>query len=158
MTAVRQVAVCGPSECTEIEARWAFEVGALVAARAAVVVCGGYGGVMAAAAAGARSEGGIAVGILSGVDRGGACPDLTVAIPTGMGQARNALVVASGDAVIVVGGSWGTLSELAMARRTGKPVVQLGGWRLLDPQGHEPPGIRHATDPHHAIALTGLWP
>lgn len=154
----RQVAVCGPSDCTEAEARWAFEVGALLAARGAVVVCGGYGGVMAAAAAGARSEGGIAVGILSGADRAGACADLSVAIPTGMGQARNALVVASGDAVIVVGGSWGTLSELATACRTGKRVVQLGGWRIQDAGGREPPGILHAADPAEAVALTGLWP
>lgn len=153
-----QVAVCGPSECGPTERRWAFEVGGLLAARGAVVVCGGYGGVMAAVAAGARSAGGTVVGILSGGDRTGASADLSVVIPTGLGQARNALVVGAADAVIVVGGSWGTLSEVAMACRAGIPVVQLGGWRVLDDESRPLPDVVHAADPGRALELTGLWP
>ncbi|WP_395107131.1 TIGR00725 family protein [Actinomadura sp. SCN-SB] len=153
-----QVAVCGPGECTGAERDAAWETGRLLAGRGAVVVCGGYGGVMAAVAAGARSAGGVVVGVLSGADRAGASPDLTVALATGLGQARNAVIVGSADAVIVVGGSWGTLSELALAmRRGGVPVVQLGGWRVLDEGGSPPPGVRYAASPAEAVALTGLW-
>lgn len=149
-----QIAVCGPADCTPREERDAREVGRLLAERGAVVLCGGYGGVMAAVAAGARAAGGTVVGILSGDDRAGACPDLTVALPTGLGQARNVLLVTAADAVIAVGGSWGTLSELAHAmRRGGVPVVQLGGWRVLDADGREPPGVRHAADPAEAVRL-----
>ncbi|MFF4959203.1 TIGR00725 family protein [Streptomyces sp. NPDC001222] len=155
-----QVAVCGPAQCGEREWHLAHELGRLLAERQAVVICGGHGGVMAAVAAGARSRDGLVVGVLPGADRAGAGPDLSVAIATGMGQARNSVIVHSGDAVIVVGGSWGTLSELALAvRRGGVPVVQLGdGWRLVEAGGHEVPGVRHARTPAEALDLTGLWP
>ncbi len=114
------------------------------------MICGGYTGVMAAVTEGARSEGGLVVGVLSGADREGAHPGLTAAIATGMGQARNAVIVGSADAVIVIGGSWGTLSELALAMRRGTiPVVQLGGWPLDGP-------VR-ADTPADAVRLTGLW-
>jgi uncharacterized protein (TIGR00725 family) len=153
-----QVAVCGPAECTGAERDAARAVGRLLAGRGAVVVCGGGGGVMAAVAAGARSAGGVVVGVLPGADRSGASPDLTVAVPTGMGQARNAVIVNAADAVIVVGGSWGTLSEVALAmRRGGVPVVQLGGWRVVDGRGGPVEGVRYAADPGEAVALTGLW-
>jgi uncharacterized protein (TIGR00725 family) len=148
-----QVAVCGPAECTDLEAEQASEVGRLLAAAGAVVLCGGYGGVMAAAARGARTAGGITVGVLSGRDREGAAPELTVVLPTGMGEARNALIVRAADAVIVVGGSWGTLSELALARRGGVPVVTLGGWRVVDSQGAPVPGPVPAGSPMEAVDL-----
>ncbi|TDB75455.1 TIGR00725 family protein [Actinomadura sp. KC216] len=154
-----QVAVCGPGECTEREWDHAHRTGSLLAARGAVVVCGGHGGVMAAAAASARAAGGITVGILPEADRAAAGPDLAVALPTGLGQARNALIVNAADAVILVGGSWGTLSELALAMRRGTvPVVQLGGWRIHDPDGHPLGGIVHVADPEDAVRATGLWP
>ena len=154
-----QVAVCGPSECTQEQWRHAQETGRLIAERGAVVICGGYGGVMAAVAAGARAAGGIVVGVLSAAERAEAGPDLTVALPTGLGQARNNVIVNAADAVIVVGGSWGTLSELALAMRRGRaPVVQLGGWRVHDEDGRPPGGIVHASGPQEALALTGLWP
>ncbi|WP_285576375.1 TIGR00725 family protein [Actinoallomurus iriomotensis] len=157
--ALTQVAVCGPGDCTETERRAAYEVGRLLAARGAVVLCGGYGGVMGAATEGARSAGGLVVGVLSGDDRAEAHPDLSAAVATGMGQARNALIVGSADAVIAVGGSWGTLSEVAHALRRGTiPVVQLGGWRLYDPDGEPVPGPAEAASPEEAVALTGLWP
>ena len=153
-----QVAVCGPSECDEELRGLAFETGRLLAARGAVVICGGYGGIMAAAAAGARSADGTVVGILSGADRAHANPDLSIVIPTGIGQARNAIIVNSGDAVIVVGGSWGTLSEVALAMRGGRvPVVQLGGWQIGDADGAPLPGPRRAHTPQEALELTGLW-
>lgn len=154
-----QVAVCGPSSCDEPERTLAFELGRLLAERGAVVICGGYGGVMAAVAAGARSRDGLVVGVLPGADRTGAGPDLTVAIATGLGQARNSVIVHSGDAVVLVGGSWGTLSELALAvRRGGVPVVQLGdGWRPVDVHGRDLPGVRYARTPAEALDLTGLW-
>lgn len=153
-----QVAVCGPGECTEREWDRAHETGRLLAGRGAVVICGGHGGVMAAAAAGARAAGGIVVGVLPAADRAAAGPGLSVALPTGLGQARNNVIVNAADAVIVVGGSWGTLSELALAmRRATVPVVQLGGWRVLDADGHPVGGIVHAADPAEAVRATGLW-
>ncbi|TMQ86822.1 TIGR00725 family protein [Actinomadura soli] len=154
-----QVAVCGPGECTERDFGHAHETGRLLAARGAVVICGGHGGVMAAAAAGARAAGGITVGVLPEADRAAAAPGLTVALPTGLGQARNTLIVNAADAVIVVGGSWGTLSELALAMRRGTvPVVQLGGWRIHDQDGHPLGGVVHADRPEDAVRATGLWP
>jgi uncharacterized protein (TIGR00725 family) len=122
------------------------------------VLCGGYTGVMGAVTEGARSAGGMVVGVLSGADRADAHPDLTAAVATGMGQARNPVIVGSADAVIVVGGSWGTLSELAHAMRRGTvPVVQLGGWRLFDAEGRPVPGPLDAAAPEEALRLTGLW-
>jgi uncharacterized protein (TIGR00725 family) len=122
------------------------------------VLCGGYGGVMGAAAEGARAAGGTVVGVLSGADRAEAHPALSAAVATGMGQARNAILTGSADAVIVVGGSWGTLSELAHAMRRGVPVVQIGGWRLHDAGGRPVPGPVSAGSPEDAVHLTGLWP
>ncbi|MEU7854109.1 TIGR00725 family protein [Nonomuraea sp. NPDC049141] len=153
-----QVSVCGPRDCTDDDRRNARELGRMLAEHGAVVICGGYTGVMAAVAAGANAAGGTVVGILSRADRENINPDLTIVIPTGIGEARNNVIVNSGDAVIVVGGSWGTLSELALAMRRGRsPVVQLGGWRIQDRHGRPIPGIHHADNPQHAIELTGLW-
>ncbi|NUR62566.1 MAG: TIGR00725 family protein [Catenulispora sp.] len=155
-----QIAVCGPAEASEAEHEQAREVGGLLARRGVVVICGGYGGVMAAAAAGARDAGGTAVGVLSRADREGANPDLTITIATGMGQARNAVIVDSADAVIVVGGSWGTLSEVALALRRGTiPVVCLGGWRVETADGHPAPdGPLYVSTAHEAVdaAMAGL--
>jgi uncharacterized protein (TIGR00725 family) len=153
-----QVAVCGPGECTETEWDLAYETGRLLAGRGAVVLCGGLGGVMAAAAAGARAGGGIAVGVLPAADRAAAGPDLTVAVPTGLGQARNNVIVNAADALIAVGGSWGTLSEIALAMRAGRiPVVQIAGWSVHDAAGRPAGGIVHADGPAAAVAATGLW-
>lgn len=149
-----QVAVCGPSRCSEVEAAHAYRVGELLAGRGATVLCGGGGGVMAAVAAGARAAGGLVVGVLPGADRDGANPHLSAAVVTNQGQARNAIIVQSADAVIAVGGSWGTLSEVALAmRRERVPVVSLGGWQPYDPAGQPVPGLRVADSPEHAVAL-----
>jgi uncharacterized protein (TIGR00725 family) len=150
----RQVAVCGPARCTAEEAERARRVGELLAARGATVLCGGGPGVMAAVAAGARAGGGLVIGVLPGADASDANPDLSAVVVSNMGQARNAIIVQSADAVIAVGGSWGTLSEVAHAiRRGGVPVISLGGWRLLDDDGHPVQGILAAGSPEHAVEL-----
>jgi uncharacterized protein (TIGR00725 family) len=128
------VAVCGPGSATDEEERWAEEVGRRLAEAGAVLLCGGLGGVMDAAARGASRAGGTVVGILPGDDRFGASEHLTVAVPTGMGEARNAIIARAADAVIAVGGEWGTLSEIALARKMGTPVVGLRTWDLGRPE------------------------
>jgi uncharacterized protein (TIGR00725 family) len=147
-----QVAVCGPAECTDEDAVAARRVGELLAERGAVTLCGGGGGVMAAVAAGARSRGGVVVGVRPDDGSEPASPDLTVTVVTNMGQARNAVIVWSADAVISVGGSWGTLSEIALAmRRGGIPVVALGGWRVVTADGTPVPGVSWADGPEQAV-------
>jgi uncharacterized protein (TIGR00725 family) len=149
-----QVAVCGPRHCTEADRSNAHRVVQILAERGAVVICGGGVGVMAAVAAGARSRNGLIVGIRPNDSRDGASLDLSVTIVTNMGEARNTIIVWSADAVIVIGGSWGTLSELALAKRRGDvPVISLGGWRVLDSVGHPVPGIVVADSPEAAAEL-----
>nr|WP_269809683.1 TIGR00725 family protein [Kineosporia rhizophila] len=149
-----QVAVCGPRNCTEQQAEAARRVGVLLAEAGAVVICGGGTGVMAAVAAGARSAGGLVVGIRPGADREGASPDLSVTVVTNIGEARNAVIVWSADAVIAVGGSWGTLSEVALARRRGGvPVVVLDGWRVVGPDGRTvDDGIAYVESAEEAVS------
>ena len=131
------VAVVGPSEASDDELADAEAVGRGLAERGHVVLCGGHGGVMGAVARGASEAGGVVVGLLPGTERSAANPYVTVAIPTGLGELRNALLVRSADVVVSVGGSWGTLSEVAFAVRTGVPVVALHGWSLpVDPALH----------------------
>lgn len=110
--------------------RAAEAVGRELAQHAAVLVCGGLGGVMAAACRGASSVGGTTVGLLPGLDRGEANPWVQVPIATGLGELRNGLLVRTADALVAVGGAWGTLSEIALALATGKAVVGLGSWEL----------------------------
>jgi uncharacterized protein (TIGR00725 family) len=154
-----QVSVCGPRHCTEQDRSHAYRIGQLLAERGAVVICGGGTGVMAAVAAGVRSKDGLVVGVRPTDTREGASPDLSVTIVTNMGEARNAIIVWSADAVIVVGGSWGTLSEVALAkRRGGVPVISLGGWRVVDADGQPVPGIEVVDSPEAAAerALAAL--
>src|SRR3954447_10191624 len=124
------VAVVGPGEAEPEELAAAERVGAELARRGAIVVCGGLGGVMEAACRGAKGAGGTTVGILPGLDRGSANPFVDVAVPTGLGEARNALVVRAADVLVAVGGAYGTLSEIALALKTGKRVVGLGSWAI----------------------------
>ncbi len=119
------VAVVGGSACTAQEAEWATAVGRLIAERGAVLLCGGLGGVMEAAARGAKAAGGLTIGILPGDDPADANASIDVALATGMGEMRNALIVRAAQALIAIGGGWGTLSEIALARRTNTPVVGL---------------------------------
>jgi len=119
------VAVVGGSACTAQEAEWATAVGRLIADRGAVLLCGGLGGVMEAAARGAKAAGGLTIGILPGDDPADANASIDVALATGMGEMRNALIVRAAQALIAIGGGWGTLSEIALARRSNTPVVGL---------------------------------
>jgi hypothetical protein len=124
------IAVCGPDPAPEAIATQCESVGHAIAQAGAILVCGGLGGAMEAAARGAAAEGGTVLGILPGNDRGGANAFVTVAVPTGMGEMRNALIVRTADAVIAIGGEFGTLSEIALALKAGTPVVGIGTWEL----------------------------
>ncbi|MGZ4180631.1 MAG: TIGR00725 family protein [Solirubrobacteraceae bacterium] len=124
------VAVVGTGDATPKEADAAEQVGAGLARAGAIVVCGGLGGVMAAACRGAYDAGGMTIAILPGADRRSANDWARVVIPTGMGEMRNALVVRAADAVIAVGGAYGTLSEVALALKTGVPVVGIDTWPI----------------------------
>ena len=126
----RYVAVCGASDATRSQLDAAHEVGRLLAKSGAIVINGGYGGVSGAASEGAASEGGTVVGLLSENDREGANPNLTVALPTGLGQGRNLLIVTAAESVIAIGRGWGTLSEIAHARRLGRSVFALDTWEV----------------------------
>lgn len=148
-----QVAVIGGSEPSAGDRAAAEAVGAALASAGAVVVCGGLGGVMAAACRGARSAGGLTVGLLPGPDPSAANPWVEVAIPTGLGEVRNALVVAAAAAVVAIGGEYGTLSEIALALRSGTPVVGVGTWTLIRPGGEADTGIIPIDDPTEAALV-----
>ncbi len=124
------IAVIGRSVCSCREEALAEEVGSLLAGRGAIVVCGGLGGVMEAVCRGARSREGFTVGILPGNDRRSANKWVSLPIATGVGQARNMAVVRSSQAVIAIGGAYGTLAEMAFALNSDIPVVGIGSWRL----------------------------
>jgi uncharacterized protein (TIGR00725 family) len=130
VTGTPYVAVVGSGVATGELYEKAHEVGRLLAERGATVVCGGLSGVMEAAARGATEAGGTVIGILPNEDRRRQNSYLTYSVATGMGQARNLAVVCSGDVVIAVGGEYGTLSEIGLARKVGRPVVVLEGWDL----------------------------
>ena len=149
-----QVAVCGPRHCTDTDTANAREVGTLLARAGATVLCGGGTGVMAAVADGASSAGGLVIGVRPDTDPTRICDGLSAVLYTGMGEARNAILIWSADAVIVIGGSWGTLSELALAnRRGGVPVITLGGWQIHDADGVPIESATTATTPADAVEI-----
>jgi uncharacterized protein (TIGR00725 family) len=154
------IAVVGPGDATARELELAEEAGAEVAAAGAILVCGGLGGVMEAACRGAKSKLGLTVGLLPGTDRSDANGWVQLAIPTGLGEARNAVIVRSADALVAIGGGWGTLSEIAFACKAGKPVVGVHTWRPARVDGTEAHEIVHASGAREAVAealrLTGL--
>lgn len=123
------ISVCCGAEPSERELKCAYEVGKEIALAGACLVCGGLGGSMEAACKGAVENGGTTIGILPTYDRSSANPYVEIAVPTGLNHARNIIVVACGDGVIGVGGGYGTLSEIAIALKMGKPVVVLDGWQ-----------------------------
>ena len=152
----RQVAVIGSSRCAEDSESWglAEEVGRLLAEAGVTVVCGGGPGVMEAVARGAGDAGGTVVGILPGADPGEANPHCTHVVATGIGQARNLAVAASGEVTIAVGGEWGTLAEVAHARNLGRPVIALRSWEVSgvgDMEGG--PGVVAAASAEEAVRL-----
>ncbi len=138
------VAVIGASQPSAADLDLAEEVGRELGAAGAFVICGGRGGVMAAACRGAQAEGGVTIGLLPGFDRTEANQWVTVAIPTGLGELRNGLVARAADVLIAVGGGYGTLSEIALALRAGKPVLGLDTWDIE--------GVRHM--PTAELAVT----
>jgi uncharacterized protein (TIGR00725 family) len=146
------VAVVGGGVASGEDLVAAEEVGRGLAAAGAVVVTGGLGGVMEAASRGAASSGGLVVGVLPGVDRAAANRWVGVALPTGLGEGRNLVVVRSADVVVAVGGEWGTLSEIALALKAGTPVVGLGTWELVR-GGRRDESITVANDPADAVRL-----
>ena len=143
MSRTSYVAVVGPGEASPHELQAAEDVGAGLAERGAVVVTGGLGGVMEAACRGARSRRGRTVGLLPGDDRESANGWVEIAIATGLGELRNGLVVRAADALVAVGGGHGTLSEVALALKLGRPVVGLGTWDVH--------GVEHVSTPAEAI-------
>jgi uncharacterized protein (TIGR00725 family) len=136
------VAVVGAGQCDAQTEALASEIGKLIAERGAVLITGGSTGVMEAASRGAHDAGGLVVGILADADARTANPWVDVAIPTGMGQLRNGLIVSSAGVVIAVAGEWGTLSEIAFARKIGKPVVGLQTWRVSRDDGGDDDLVR----------------
>ncbi len=158
---VRQVSVIGTGACEEGSQVWglAEEVGRRLAEAGATVVCGGLGGVMEAVARGAAQAGGTVIGIVPTTSVEDANPHCTYVVATGVGYARNLAVVASGEAVIAVGGEWGTLSEFGHARTLGRTVVALRSWSLSGQGKMEgAPGVVGASTPEQAVAaaLDGL--
>jgi len=138
------IAIVGAAQASAEEIAAAESVGRLLAAAGAVVVCGGTDGVMAAGCRGVAEAGGIAVGILPGLDRSAANRWVTIAIPTGLGELRNGVIVRSADAVIAIGGAYGTLSEVAFALQRGVPVVGIATWEI--------DGIEQMSSPADAVA------
>jgi uncharacterized protein (TIGR00725 family) len=139
------LAVIGGGEASSEVLALAREVGREVARRGAVLLCGGLGGVMAAAAQGAQEEGGVSIGILPDPDRRRANHYLTYSIPTNLGHARNVIIAHAADALIAIDGSHGTISEAAIALKLGKPVIGLQvAWDM--------PGLKHAANPGEAVA------
>ncbi len=136
----KYIAIIGPSECSSAESQDAYKIGALLAANGSVLVCGGGGGVMEAAAKGAHSENGVVIGILPGNDHAAGNPYLTYTIATGLGEARNAIIARTADVFIAVGGEYGTLSEIALAMKMSKKVILLNSWHLQParPAGRTP--------------------
>jgi uncharacterized protein (TIGR00725 family) len=151
MTREPYIAVVGPSAGTPAELALGEAIGRRIAEAGGVLVCGGMGGVMEAAAGGCANAGGRSVGILPSDSRLDANPYVTVAVATGMGEARNAIVVRTADVVIAVHGEFGTLSEIALALKMGKPVIGLGTWELAK-EGEPVDAIVPASAPEEAVA------
>lgn len=141
----RYIGVIGQGDCDATLAAVAEETGRLIAGAGALLVCGGMGGVMEAACRGAQAAGGMTIGILQGGDRSEANPHLTVAVATGIGEARNLAIIRTADVLIAIGGSYGTLSEIGFALKMGKRVIGLGTWDI--------DGIVKAASPAEALTL-----
>ena len=157
------VGVVGPGAqgATREDEEFARQVGTLLARRNVVVVCGGLDGVMEAVCDGARREGGDSVGLLPGDRRDAANPHVTITLPTGLGELRNGLVVRTSEAIICIGRSWGTLSEVALALRLGRQVGLLRSWDEEEIRGFAPlprPDLLRATrSAEEAVAVTSEW-
>ncbi len=144
-----QVAVIGGAECGPEVQRIAYRLGRLLAENGHTPICGGLGGVMEAICCGAKAAGGIAVGVLPGEkEEANRCVGISIA--TGMGHARNVIIVKSADAIIALPGEYGTLSEIALALKMGKKVISLNSWDI--------PGTLKAATAEEAMKFLDLWP
>lgn len=146
------IGIIGAGICDSSTAELAFEVGAMIAERGAVLVCGGLGGVMEAACRGAQSMGGVTIGILPGEKCNEGNPYLSFTVATGIGHARNLAITATSDILIAIGGEYGTLSEIGLAKKLGKKVIGLGSWRVENSAGTK--HIIQAKSPAEAVELT----
>jgi len=148
-----RIGVMGPAVCSPQCRRLARDVGFHIGRQGGILICGGLGGVMEAAAAGVREAGGITVGILPRAAAADANPYIDIPIVTDMGHARNVINVLTSQVIIAVHGAYGTLSEIALALKSGTPVVGLETWRLIPPQGGSVPEITVADTPEDAVRL-----
>jgi uncharacterized protein (TIGR00725 family) len=158
-----RIGVMGPSRCSAETMNLAREVGRRIAQAGGILVCGGGRGVMEAASAGAKEEGGVTIGILPGSDPGEANPYIDIPVVTGMGNGRNVINVLTSQAVIAIHGAFGTLSEIALALKCGRPVVGLETWEVTEPDAASPPGIIRVRTPEEAVtaafaAIVGATP
>lgn len=157
---MRIVGVIGSGVCDAATYALAEEVGRRLAQAGAAVVCGGLGGVMEAACRGAKAAGGLTIGILPGPEAHHANPYVDIPIPTGLGEARNVIIVRTAQALVAVGGEYGTLSEIAFALKFGRPVVGVKTWQLAR-EGVPVPAIVEARTPKEAVRkaleLAGWW-
>jgi uncharacterized protein (TIGR00725 family) len=149
-----RIAVVGGAACDERCRHLAYETGCEIGRRG-ILLCGGGSGVMAAAAEGARSVGGMTVGILPGANAAASPPNrhIQLALYTGLGQARNQVLVLSAHAIVAVCGGWGTLNEISMAAKHGIPVVRLESWQVTRPDGVDEPLLMDAETPAEAVRL-----
>ena len=144
------IAVIGAGDCSQEIYNLAKELGHMIAQREWILICGGLSGVMEGAAKGCYQAGGMTVGILPGEERDSANPFIHLAIPTGLGEGRNLLVVKASDAVLSIAGGYGTLSEIGLALKTGKPVIGLKTWPDID-------GVDYVETPQQAIDMVGRY-
>ena len=140
------IGVIGANKASDKDYKTAEEVGREVARRKGVVICGGLGGIMEAACHGAKSEGGLTIGIIPGFSKSEANPYVDIPVVTGMSHARNIIVVRSSDAIIAVGGSYGTLSEIAFALKLEIPIIGIDTWEVS-------PEIKKVTTPKEAVDM-----
>jgi uncharacterized protein (TIGR00725 family) len=144
------IGVIGAGGCPIEIYETSYDVGHIIGEKGWVLICGGLSGVMEGAAKGCFERGGITVGLLPGTEKASANPYITFAIPTGMGEARNVLVVRASDVVIAIAGGYGTLSEIGLALKIGKPVIGLNTWQDID-------GVDYVKTPQQAIARAGAY-
>jgi hypothetical protein len=152
-SAVFYIGVIGAGSCSVEVEELAVKVGAGIARRGGVLICGGLGGVMEGAARGARREGGLVLGVLPGKNRKQGNRHLSVVLATGLGEARNVVIACACDALIAIDGGYGTLSEIGLALKMGRPVIGLGTWRLVSGEGVEVE-VLTANTPEEAVELT----
>jgi uncharacterized protein (TIGR00725 family) len=149
---MKYIGVIGGRICNDELCQSAYRVGQLIAESGCVLICGGMGGIMECACRGAQENNGVTIGILPMDERPGSNPYLTYSIPTGMGEARNSTVVKTSDGIIAIGGSYGTLSEIAFALIQNKPVAGIKTWNLSDSEGNVPP-INYTDNPEEAVKI-----